>query len=417
MNEAADHQRPPTAALTVSEVNAYVKRLLDQDEVLAQVSVRGEVSNLTRHGSGHLYFSLKDDRSQLRAVCFRGAAQALSFVPEDGQRVLAHGNITVYEPRGEYQIIVRAMQPDGVGELAEALARLRARLQAEGLFDPARKRPLPRLPRRIALVTSPTGAAVRDLVSVITRRYPPAELVVVPTVVQGEEAPASIVHSLQMVAGLPDVDLVIVGRGGGSLEDLWAFNDERVARAIFGCPLPVISAVGHETDFTIADEVADLRAPTPSAAAELAVPDVRELLTQLDLLGQRAAGALRAELTDQRLRLQRCAQAPVLARPASLVEPLWQRLDRAAEDLGRAGRHLLERAAAPLRALERTLHALDPARVLERGYSITRLATGTRALVRSVRQALPDAALTITVADGQFGARVIRGQLKVDFDE
>lgn len=418
MNQApADRAGTPAVAFTVSELTAYVKRLIERDEVLAQVSVRGEVSNFTRHGSGHLYFSLKDDKSQLRAVCFRGVAQSLGFTPEAGERVVAHGNISVYEPRGEYQIIVRAMQPDGAGELAEALAKLRAKLQAEGLFEPARKRPLPRLPRRIALVTSPTGAAVRDLVSVIARRFPPAELLVVPTLVQGEGAPESIVRSLQMADAAPGVELIIVGRGGGSLEDLWAFNDERVARVIFGCTVPVISAVGHETDFTIADDVADLRAPTPSAAGELAVPDVRELIAQLNGLVGQARAAAQTGLSALRVRLDRLSEAPVLARPVTVLEPLWQRLDRAAQDLGHTATRGLERAGARLQVADGTLRALDPNRVLERGYSITRLATGNRELIRSVQQAVPDRALQITVADGQFGARVVAGQLRVDFDE
>lgn len=418
MNETpGDRAGPATVAFTVSEITAYMKRLIERDEVLAEVSVRGEISNFTHHGSGHMYFSLKDDKSQLSAVCFRGAASRLGFVPEAGQRVVAHGNISVYEPRGAYQIIVRAMQPDGAGELAEALAKLRARLEAEGLFDPARKRELPRLPQRIALVTSPTGAAVRDLVSVISRRYPPAELLIVPTLVQGEGAPESIVRSLQMASAAPGVDLIIAGRGGGSLEDLWAFNDERVARAIFACGVPVMSAVGHETDFTIADEVADLRAPTPSAAGELAVPDVRELIAELNALANRAQATLASGVSELRGRLERLSEGPALARPAAMLEPLWQRVDEAADDLERAVSRGLERAGARLGMAEGTLLALDPTRVLERGYSITRLATGNRDLVRSVEQAVADAALAITVADGEFGARVVSGQLRVDFDD
>jgi len=252
------------AILSVSEVTAYLKQLLDRDEVLQQMVVRGEISNFTSHRSGHLYFSLKDEDSQLSCVCFRRDAQSLDFVPEEGMQVVAHGNVTVYERAGRYQLIVRFMRPDGAGELAARLEKLKARLEAEGLFDPARKRPLPRFPRAIGVCTSPTGAAIQDMIRIITRRYPRVKIVQFPTVVQGEAATLSIVQSLQAAGHYRGLDVIIVGRGGGSLEDLWAFNEEAVARAIFACPIPVISAVGHETDFTISDYVADARAATPS---------------------------------------------------------------------------------------------------------------------------------------------------------
>ncbi len=404
-------------AFTVSEITAYVKRLIEQDELLAEVAVRGEISNFTRHGSGHLYFSLKDEGSQLSAVCFKGNALRLGFEPEAGQRVIARGAINVYEPRGAYQLMVRSMQPDGEGELAVALVKLRAKLEAEGLFEPERKRALPRFPRRIALITSTSGAAVRDLVSVISRRYPPAEILIVPTLVQGEGAPESIIRSLALVGGLGDVDLVIAGRGGGSLEDLWGFNDERVVRAIFACPVPVISAVGHETDFTLADEVADLRAPTPSAAAELAVPDVRELTLELEGHAARARNALLSSTQSLRVEINALLERPVLMRPQAMVEPLLQRADEANDRVPRAVDAAIERSGARLDTAAGTLRALDPTRVLDRGYAIARLATGDRQVVRSVSQAAADAALTITVADGQFGVRVVSGQLRVDFDD
>lgn len=353
---AADGQ----LSLSVSELTSYVRRLIERDEILAQVSVRGEISNFTRHRSGHLYFSLKDDASQLRCVCFRGDATRLGFDPESGQQVIAHGNVTVYEPRGEYQLIVRAMQPDGAGELAEAIAKLRAKLEAEGLFEPSRKRQLPRFPRRIALVTSPTGAAVRDLVSVISRRFPPAELVVVPTLVQGEAAPESIVRSLHLAASVCDADLVIVGRGGGSLEDLLAFFDEAVVRAVFACPVPVISAVGHETDTSLCDEVADLRAPTPSAAGELAVPDLRDVIAGIDRMGQRATAALDGALTAARSRVDSLCERPVMTRPEAIVETRWQRLDDATERAIRAIDLRIERFEGRLARPEMTLRTRDP---------------------------------------------------------
>ena len=442
-------------ALSVSQLTAYVKRLIDRDELLQQISVRGEISNFTAHSSGHMYFSLKDEGSQLSCVCFRGDACRLGFEPEHGQQVVAHGNVTVYEPRGQYQLIVRAMRPDGEGELAAAIARLRMKLEAEGLFEEARKRPLPRFPRRIALVTSPTGAAVRDLVSVISRRFPPATIVVVPTVVQGEAAPASIIESIGLATGVCRADLVIVGRGGGSLEDLWAFYDESVVRAVFACPVPVISAVGHETDVSLTDEVADLRAPTPSAAGELAVPDIRELHASLDRLGERARAALERTLTVGGSRLGAVCRRPTIERPLSIVEPRWQRLDESAVRLIRAldvaterlrdrltradvtlrardarlRRRLLalderrarvteaerrarsalargvERVGARMQSASASLRALDPTKVVERGYALV-WREADHQLVRSVRQVQPDEGIHVSVADGEIGARV-----------
>jgi len=442
-------------ALSVSELTAYVKRLIDRDELLNQISVRGEISNFTRHRSGHLYFSLKDEASQLSCVCFRGDASRLGFDPEDGQRVIAHGNVSVYEARGAYQLIVRAMLPDGAGELAERIAKLRAKLEAEGLFEPSRKREPPRFPCRIALVTSPTGAAVRDLVSVISRRFPPAELVVVPTTVQGEDAPDSIVRSLRLAADVCEADLVIVGRGGGSLEDLWGFFDERVVRAVFACPVPVISAVGHETDLCLCDEAADVRAPTPSAAGELAVPDVGDLSARLDGLAGRARTALSQRVGLGGSRVEALAGRTALCRPLSMLEVRWQRLDEAAVRAARASshaaerlRHRLSRSALTLRTLdprvqrrlsimdrqrarvgeaarrartalarrfdgigariqatEASLRALDPARVVERGYALVWRDRDGR-LVRSVAEVARDDGIHVSVADGEIAARV-----------
>lgn len=442
-------------SLSVSELTAYIKRLIDGDELLAQVSVHGEISNLARPSSGHLYFSLKDEGSQLRCVCFRGDACRLGFDPDDGQQVLAHGNVTVYQPRGEYQLIVRAMRPDGAGELAEAIAKLRAKLEGEGLFEPSRKRPIPAFPRRIALVTSPTGAAVRDLITVISRRYPPAEIIVVPAVVQGEEAPEGLVRGLRLAAEVCRPDVVIIGRGGGSLEDLWAFYDERVVRAVFACPVPVISAVGHETDVSLCDEAADLRAPTPSAAGELAVPDVRDLAGGLDRLGQRVCTALRERLSRGDSRLTALCERPVLCRPESMVEGRWQRLDEAGMRLVRSGdvaterlrarlaesvltlrtldprvrrrltaldrrrsrivaagrrarealRRRFERVHGRLDSAEASLRALDPAGVVQRGYALVWRDEDQR-LVRSIEQVSTEDGIHASVADGEIRARV-----------
>jgi len=441
--------------LSVSELTAYVKRLIERDELLAEVAIRGEISNFIRHRSGHLYFSLKDDASQLSCVCFRGDAWRLGFEPEDGQQVVAHGSIGVYERRGVYQLVVRAMRPDGAGELAEAIAKLRAKLEAEGLFDPSHKRALPRYPRRIALVTSLTGAAVRDLVSVISRRFPPAHLIAVPTTVQGETAPESIVGSLRLAATVCAADLVIVGRGGGSLEDLWAFYDERVVRAVFACPVPVISAVGHETDVSLCDEAADLRAPTPSAAGELAVPDVRDLIVDLEQLGARASAALLHRVKLGGSRLAAACERPVLSRPGAMVEPRWQRLDEAGvravrgahlaierlegrlsrsslalrafdprlrrrlnvmnrqgarvEDASRQARAAVMRRthqlSARLASAQASLRALDPRRVVERGFALVWRDRDHR-LVRAVADVDEGEGIHVSVADGEIDATV-----------
>lgn len=390
---------------SVSQLTTYLRQLIESDVLLQQVEVRGEISNFKRASSGHLYFSLKDESSVLSCVCFRGPASALEFQPEEGQQVLAYGSITVYEPQGRYQLMVVHMRPDGLGELHRRFEQLKSRLEAEGLFAPERKRALPRFPRIIALCTSSTGAAVRDMTNILSRRFPLARILIVPTVVQGDGAPASLVAALQRaVQAKPDV--IIIGRGGGSLEDLWAFNEEVVARAIFACPVPVVSAVGHETDVTISDLVADLRAPTPSAAAELVVPEAGELQRHLRALGDRARAALTGLAQRQQMRLTRLEQHPIFARPETLLAPWMQRVDEAAsrarEALGQqvqSFRHRLERRAASLKAL-------DPREVLGRGYAICqRVRDGV--LVTSIALAPPGERVEVTVRDGALVAETL----------
>lgn len=390
-------------ALSVTELTAYLKRLLERDEILADVSVRGEVSNFTRHSSGHLYFSLKDDNATLSCVCFRNIASRVRFAVDSGMRLVVEGNISVYEKQGRYQLLVRAMRPDGVGELAAAFEALKAKLEQEGLFAPERQRPLPRFPRGIGLITSPTGAAIRDLVSIISRRFPLARIVVIPTVVQGEAGAASIVGSLKLANARDDLDVLIVGRGGGSLEDLWCFNEEAVARAVFASRLPVISAVGHETDTALTDFVADLRAPTPSAAAELVVPDAGELLRHLQAVGRHLQGRLLHHAQRGRQRLERLTSQPVLQRPEVLLEMRLQRLDEAAESLREYTQRQIEARRQRLGTATVGLEALSPTAVLGRGYAILRL-TETGQIVRSVQQVPPAAGLTVTVTDGDVEA-------------
>lgn len=393
-----------TPILSVTDLTAYVKRLMDRDELLSDVIVRGEISNLRKPASGHIYFSLKDDKTLLYAVCFRGHVSTLGFDPADGMSVVAGGSVTVYEPQGRYQIVVRFMRPDGVGALAAAFEQLKARLEQEGLFAPERKRPLPRFPHTIALVTSDSGAAVRDMISILTGRYPPARIKLVPTVVQGEDAAPSIVRSLR-AANAVGADVIILGRGGGSLEDLWPFNEEVVAREVFASRVPVISAVGHETDYVLTDFVADVRAATPSHAAEMAVPDARELLVYASSLRSQSLRRLRAMVQQSTLRLQAAAGHPALRRPETLVEGKLQRLDDLRRVLDVNTRQYLGLRRARLETLQARLSALDPDAALRRGYSIVRRADDGR-LVTSVAAVAEADELRISVSDGEVAARV-----------
>ena len=394
--------------LSISQVTAHIKRLLERDEILHDVTVQGEISNFTRHSSGHLYFSLKDQNSTLTCVCFRGAAGRLRFEPRNGMRVVADGNVSVYEKSGRYQLLIRSLRPDGDGDLAAALEALKAKLDLEGLFAPERKRALPRFPRAIGLITSPTGAAIRDLISIISRRYPLGRIVVIPTVVQGEVGAESIVRSIQYANSLGTLDVLIVGRGGGSLEDLWCFNEEAVARAVFASRLPVISAVGHETDFSICDYVADVRAATPSAAAELVAPDVQELQRHLGALDRHLREGLRGHLERARRQLHRVASHPLLQRPGAIVEARAQRLDEASAALTATIGALLDSGRRRLEKAVVGLTAMSPLAVLSRGYAIVRKDADGR-VVRSVTEVAAGEKLRVTVGDGEFGALTADG--------
>ncbi len=391
--------------LSVSEVTRHVKRLLDSSELLQDISVRAEVSNFKRHSSGHLYFSLKDEVSQLSCIMFRGAAAHLSFEPEDGMRVIASGDVSVYERGGRYQLYTRFMQPDGLGDLHLAFERLKAKLEAEGLFDPARKRPVPRFPRRIAIITSPTGAAIRDITTILARRYPAASQLIVPAIVQGDEAASSIVKALAVANEADEVDTIILGRGGGSIEDLWAFNEEIVARAIYASARPVISAVGHETDFTIADFVADLRAPTPSAAAELAVPDQAELRALVAGLSERLRLALLGGLERRRITLAQLAARRALRFPAERLRQSEQAVDELSSRMDRAYSHRLERLSARTQALRDRLEALGPAQTLERGYALC-LRPADGALITRLKQLSVGDRVNVRFHDGTAGTDV-----------
>ncbi len=357
---------------TVSELTRRIKELLEVG--FPRVWVEGEISNFKRASSGHVYLVLKDEHAQLSAVLWRQTAARLKFELHDGLHVIAFGRIRVYPPRGQYQLDILQVFPQGMGPLELAFRQLQQRLAAEGLFDPAHKKPLPRFPRRIALVTSPTGAAVRDMLQVITRRWNACDLLVVPVPVQGEGAAEKIAAAIRYVGGLPDVDLIITGRGGGSLEDLWAFNEEVVARAIFECPIPVISAVGHEIDVSIADLVADRRALTPSEAGELAVPLRSEVESELRRLRDRLVHALRQRAVRARMAVDALASRRVFTHPLERVHELATRLDELDERLQRAVQLRLATARQSVAAVAASLQALSPLHVLQRGYSVTCLA-------------------------------------------
>jgi exodeoxyribonuclease VII large subunit len=363
--------------LSVSELNEYMRMLLDSDPLLGSVFVRGEISNFTNHyKTGHFYFSLKDEGALVRAVMFRGNAQKLRFLPENGMKVILHGRVSVFPRDGQYQIYVDDIQPDGVGALYLAYEQLKRRLEAEGLFDPARKRALPRFPARIGVITSPTGAAVRDMIQILGRRFPASRVILYPALVQGVGAPESLMRGLAAFAGEIPVDLIIIGRGGGSAEDLWAFNNEQLARAVAASPVPVISAVGHETDFTICDFVADLRAPTPSAAAELAVPDANELRQGLLGAQERLLGLVSGRLSEARARVDRYAGAAVLRSPKRYLEDRAMAVAFLEKRLTHAMDAATERARADFGAFAAKLGALNPLAVLARGYAAVFNAAG-----------------------------------------
>lgn len=390
---------------SVSEVTRYIKEILEGDEALAFICVRGEISNFTRHTSGHLYFSLKDEFSKLECVMFRSRGASLKFLPQDGLCVFAWGSVGVYEKGGRYQLYVERLEPAGIGSLYVAFLQLKEKLAKEGLFDPARKRPIPALAWRIGVVTSPSGAALRDIVNIISRRWPGATIVLSPAIVQGEEAPRSLVDAIRLISEYGEIDLLIVGRGGGSVEELWAFNDERVARAIAGSPVPVISAVGHQTDYTIADFVADLRAPTPSAAAELAVADRAEIEARVFSYYSRLYGSMKKLLTSKREMVERLASRRAFSDPLRMIRDRRQELDMRSHELIRLVAHDLKLRRERLLALAGKLDSLSPLATLSRGYSIARLLPDGR-LVRSVRGVLPGNLLEVLVADGALECEV-----------
>ena len=398
--------------ITVSEVNQVVKLLLENEPLLRNLSVRGELSNYKIHSTGNHFFTLKDAGGALQCVMFKGAAGKIRFRPENGMKVVATGRIGAFPRDGVYQLYCDALIPEGTGDLALAFEQLKARLHAEGLFDPSHKKPLPRYPQRIALVTSGTGAAVRDMIRILRRRYPLAKVIVLPVRVQGAGAAAEIAGAIRYADHWHIGDVIITGRGGGSMEDLWAFNEERVARAIYACQTPVISAVGHEPDVTISDFVADVRASTPSNAAEIAVPDQVELRRLLRDRQARMEGSETARLETLRQRRTELAGKRVMRDQMAYVQDQRMELVHLQKRLGDLASALLARKRQRFAALAASLDAMSPLKVLGRGYAMARGADGT--ILKSWRDVTPGDAVQVTLGEGGFAATVVEPIKEVD---
>ena len=388
----------------VTEVNELVKLLLDNEPMLQNICVRGELSNYKMYPSGHHYFSLKDPEGAIRCVMFKSSAMRLRFQPENGMKVLVTGRVTVFPRDGAYQLYCNTMTPEGVGDLAVAFEQLKAKLYAEGLFDPAHKKPLPVYPEKIAIVTSSAGAAVHDMIRILRRRYPIAKVILLPVRVQGVEAPPEIAGAIRYADKWKIGDVIITGRGGGSMEDLWAFNDERVARAIYNCETPVISAVGHEPDVTISDFVADARASTPSNAAEIAVPDQVELLRWLRGAGERMEQTETARLETLREKLETLASKRVMTDQLAYVQDKRMELVHVQQRMGDLAAGQLARKRQGFAALAASLDAMSPLKVLGRGYAMAQNEAGQ--ILKSYRDTAPGDRVTVTLGEGGLTARV-----------
>ena len=440
---------PEQRYLSVNALTKYIKRKFDADPHLREVHVRGEISNFKQHSSGHMYFTLKDEKARILAVMFAGQSRSMKFLPENGMKVIVKGEVSVYEPSGQYQIYIREMQPDGIGELFLAYEQLKQRLETEGLFAPETKKSIPLYPRTVGVITSPTGAAIRDVITTIKRRYPIANILVFPALVQGENAAPSIVKAIEKANSMKEIDVLIVGRGGGSIEELWAFNEEMTARAIFSSKIPIISAVGHETDFTIADFVADLRAPTPTGAAELAVPHIEELVDRIFQRQTRLIRVMSGRFKFEKERLTRVQKSYAFRYPHRLYEQKLEQVDRLTESLMRGASRLSavkkERHEILSKRLQRkhpneglqeatkrfdrtqkdlnrtitqiyvkkqtefdrivsTLQALSPLKIMVRGYSLAY--TEDNRLVKSVKQVKANEQVHIQLTDGSLTCNV-----------
>ena len=390
--------------LSIAQVNEYIRSKMDADPLLTSVAVRGEISNYKMYPSGHHYFTLKDESSALRCVMFKGSAMRLRFRPENGMKVIAMGKISVFPRDGAYQLYCSAMTVDGVGDLHAAFEQLKAKLAAQGLFDQAHKKPLPKYPGTIGIITSSAGAAVHDMLRILRKRFPLTKVLLLPVRVQGVEAPGEIVAAIRYANHFELADLLIVGRGGGSIEDLWAFNDEAVAHAIYDSRIPVISAVGHEPDVTISDYVADLRAATPSNAAELAVPDQQALMQTLDSMSSAMVTAMNRQLKAARQHLNVLSASPALRSPTGYLERKRVDLNHLKDRLAGAELRCIDRNRQRYVAVTAKLDAMSPLKVLARGYCVTHGPDGE--VVRSVKQTAKGDTLEITLSDGSITASV-----------
>ncbi len=390
-------------AMTVSELNMLIKGMFDSNRLLSSVYIKGEISNFVNHRSGHLYFTLKDDEGQISAVMFKSSAVRLKFVPENGMKVTVFGTVTVYPKGGTYQIYVNSMQPDGVGALYMAYEQLKSRLASEGIFDASHKKSIPQFPARIGVITSPTGAAVRDIINVIGRRCPGVHIYVYPALVQGDGAVDTLLEALDYFDTSKLVDTVIIGRGGGSIEDLWAFNSEALARRIYDCTVPIISAVGHETDFTICDFAADLRAPTPSAAAELCVPDVREIYMKLDSLVDRCDRSLQRLLERKKEILISFKERAEARTPSKIIIDLRERLSMISKNAEMAYSSKLHACRSGFEICCKKLEVLNPLSILLRGYSVVE---SKGKIVKTIKELNVGDELEIRIADGNLEVSV-----------
>ena len=390
--------------MTVGQLNLFIKDIFGQIPILNNIKIKGEISNFKHHSSGHMYMSLKDDTGVIRAVMFKNSAISLKFRPENGMQVIASGRVSVYERDGQYQLYINEMEQDGKGNLYEQFEKLKKHLEKEGLFAQSNKKPIPQYPKKIGVITAPTGAAVRDIINILSRRYKAADVCLYPALVQGEGAAESIKTAIEYFNKNNLCDVIIMGRGGGSIEDLWAFNEEVLARAIFASSIPIISAVGHETDFTISDFVADLRAPTPSAAAELAVPSGDELMDKFKSMDARLVSVAKKLLENRRLTLKIYADKQVLKDPISKINEKAIYLDHLSKMFENATKVVLEKKKQSLGIIASRLDGLSPLNTLSRGYSVVRDSKGE--ILRSVSEVSSGDDISITVKDGEVYATV-----------
>lgn len=391
--------------LTVSQLNFYVKSILDSDPRLNYVFLCGEISNLTDHyRSGHIYLSLKDNKSVIRAVMFAGNARNLKFKPMEGMKVICRGRVTLYEATGQYQYYIEDMQPDGIGALYQAYEQLKEKLQSKGLFDESHKKPIPYCPKTIGVITSPTGAAVQDIKNILTRRFPSVNIILCPVLVQGDNAAPQLIDAVNKLNEYDLCDTIIIGRGGGSIEDLWAFNDENLAYAIYNSHIPVISAVGHETDFTICDFVSDLRAPTPSAGAELAVPDRNEILQNLDAQRQYLSSLMDKRLIENNNVVSEMTTKLLSLSPDDKIAKLYNDLDFLSQKYENISNRIFQNTANKIELLATKLESLNPVSILKRGYSVV---TNNDKTVTSVKDVKNGDTLAINVTDGKIISKVI----------